>query len=1379
MVVVGGPGAAELAAPVGLDPLTLGRDLRCGLVLPDPSLGRVVATVAQIPDRSEVAMITPAASSELTVDGEPVAGPRELGPGAVLQAGETSLRYEPPGAGPPAAPPEAGDTITPGPRYIPPPAPVVFDPVGVLPAPPAPPRLRLAAAAAPLLMGAIMAVTVSPRFLFLVLVSPLVLVLSHVEGRWQARRRYRADLTQAEAALAERWERVSEARSEERAQRHLVTPDLARIADWATARSPELWSRTRTDPSFGLVRVGTGEVPSVVTVRPETRGDPAMRAVVDARIGRTRCLAAVPVTVDLAGGGVVALVGRRPDTDPVLAGLLLQLAVLHRPTDLALVAAPAPASDLARWVGWLPHLRSPDHPFGGRSLALTPAAATAVLRPVAAVAAAATVTGRPAAPAGPHLVVVVDADAGADHGVVARITEAVPAGVTIVWQATEERTVPRGTRVLVRCRPPSPAGGSTIVEVRPHAVTGEPAPVAAPRPFRPDRVSAPAADRLARRLAPLHDPAGTGPAGRPPDTVALLDILTPVAPVADPSGPGARRHRPPVPAAPTVDEVLARWSAAPVGRVPVPLGVGPDGPLSVDLVTDGPHLLIGGTTGSGKSELLASMVAGLVTATHPDQVNVLFIDFKGGALADQFAGVPHVAGSVSDLDALEANRALRALRAELERRMTVLKGRARDRADLLARHPDAAFPALVIVIDEFATITRRLPDFMAGMIDLAQRGRSLGIHLVLATQRPSVAVDENVLANTSIRVALRTLDEAESRRLVGVGDAAAIEADRRGRALVRLGPGRLHLIQAPLASAPALGDGGSGTAPVAVGDLTTGLVVGPCAVPTVGDLAAAAVGAAATQLDQVRAAVIAAGARAGSRGAVRPWPAPLPATIPLDAVLATADPVGAGPLPIGLADLPDEQIQRPATIDLDRHGGLVVLGTAGSGRSGVLCTVADMVLRTRPRAVLVGFDGGAGPLDRLAGVDRCVGVAPIDDLEATTRQIAALERELRHRRSEPDGDHRPVVVLVDDLDGVAAALTGSGAPPSLHRWYEALVRVMVEGHGVGVAVVVSARRRASLPTALLAAVGHRLALRQAEASGWAELGLPGSALAGVEFPPGRGFLDGVLVQVARVDAPDPTRLAPPATVPLVAEPATRVEPIPARLATAALPDLIRAEPGLVRGRVTVGVADITGDPVTVAIGADPVWVVGDHRSGRSTALATTAAALVSAGRPSWVVGPPRSPLVGSARPGVVAAAGPDDLALVIERLLAGVGPVPAAVAGVGPVLIVDDLDRLDGPAVDPRAAALISAGIPVAAATTAGRVGLGGLLTRHVRQAPTIVHLRPRSSRQVQETTGAGVVLRPTGERPPGRAIVAEPSGRITEAQLIMPTGSMSLIRSA
>ena len=150
-----------------------------------------------------------------------------------------------------------------------------------------------------------------------------------------------------------------------------------------------------------------------------------------------------------------------------------------------------------------------------------------------------------------------------------------------------------------------------------------------------------------------------------------------------------------------------------------------------------PHALIGGTSGAGKSELLQSIVASLIAGTRPTRLTFLFVDYKGGAASVVFNDVPHTVGYVTNLDANLSLRALTSLRAELNHRMRLMEGKAKDLAEMLERHPDDAPPSLVIVVDEFATLVKEVPDFVAGVVDIAQRGRSLGIHLVLATQRPS------------------------------------------------------------------------------------------------------------------------------------------------------------------------------------------------------------------------------------------------------------------------------------------------------------------------------------------------------------------------------------------------------------------------------------------------------------------------------------------------------------------------------------------------------------------------------------------------------------------------------------------------------------------
>src|SRR4029077_4424374 len=231
--------------------------------------------------------------------------------------------------------------------------------------------------------------------------------------------------------------------------------------------------------------------------------------------------------------------------------------------------------------------------------------------------------------------------------------------------------------------------------------------------------------------------------------------------------------------------VLGLWER--YGRTTaVPIGIGADGPFVVDIRADGPHALIAGTTGAGKSELLQTLIASLAAANRPDAMNFVLIDYKGGSAFKDCARLPHTVGMVSDLDGHLTERALASLAAELKRREEILLAagakdiedswEATSRARGLFSPPPASaaepLPRLMLVIDEFASLVAELPDFVAGLGGIAQRGRALGVHLVLATQRPAGVVSADIRANTNLRIALRVTDAAESADVIDVPDAA-------------------------------------------------------------------------------------------------------------------------------------------------------------------------------------------------------------------------------------------------------------------------------------------------------------------------------------------------------------------------------------------------------------------------------------------------------------------------------------------------------------------------------------------------------------------------------------------------------------------------------
>ncbi|MEP6844311.1 MAG: FtsK/SpoIIIE domain-containing protein [Pseudolysinimonas sp.] len=336
---------------------------------------------------------------------------------------------------------------------------------------------------------------------------------------------------------------------------------------------------------------------------------------------------------------------------------------------------------------------------------------------------------------------------------------------------------------------------------------------------------------------------------------------------------------------------------APVG-LRAPIGRDATGVVELDLVRDGPHAVVAGTTGAGKSELLVSWVLAMAARHPPSAVTFLLVDFKGGAAFAPLAGLPHVIGTVSDLDARRSARAIESLRAELQRRERVLAEhgmRSIDDWESEARSGQrsarsagvSGLARLVIVVDEFAAVVSGQPELHELFADLSARGRSLGLHLILCTQRPSGVVRDAVLANVTLRISLRVTDRGDSIAMLGSDAATRLPQEPRGRALVADGGGTIREVQLALAEP---------------GDAQR-LLTGPAPSATM-------------------------------------WCDPLAELLPLAPLLVEAGADGSPGVPFGRVDLPAEQRQPIAWYDPRGDGHLLVLGAARSGRSETLRTLA-------------------------------------------------------------------------------------------------------------------------------------------------------------------------------------------------------------------------------------------------------------------------------------------------------------------------------------------------------------------------------------------------------------------------------------------------------
>ncbi|PZS02300.1 MAG: hypothetical protein DLM56_12360 [Pseudonocardiales bacterium] len=776
--------------------------------------------------------------------------------------------------------------------------------------------------------------------------------------------------------------------------------------------------------------------------------------------------------------------------------------------------------------------------------------------------------------------------------------------------------------------------------------------------------------------------------------------------------------------------------------------------------------MVAGTTGAGKSELLQTIIAGLAVANRPDAMTFVLIDYKGGAAFKDCNTLPHTVGMVTDLDGHLTERALASLNAELKRREhllgTVAAKDIEDYWDTTDGTAAAVLPRLVLVIDEFASLVEELPDFVTGLVGIAMRGRSLGVHLILATQRPSGVVSPVIRANTNLRIALRVTDAAESTDVIDAPDSAAIGKATPGRAFARVGA------EAPV-EFQAARVGGRALVPEATTDVRH--LPWP---PMVGVAEDGAVSETTDLQVLARAIREAASDVAPIRS---PWLPPLPAAV---VVSEPAEP-GAGAVPYAIADRPSLQDRADVAFALPAGESLLVAGSAGSGRSSALRTIIGAAARLLPPTDLHVFvlDCAGGSLVTADELPHCAGYCGRADVARGARMLDRLSEEVVRRQAllarsgfasvteqhaHVAADERLpwLLLLVDGWEGFVAEydVIDSGRPVDVFG------RLVREGVSAGVRAIVSGDR-AALTARATSSIATRLVLRFADRADYGLVGLRGSSLPAT-MPPGRGVIVETTteVQVALLD-PDPGGPAQTAALRRIAATAREthagadpcrlprpVQPLPDRIALEAVPTA--GSSGPLWTVIGVGGDDAGVVGVDLAVDGPGLLIAGPPRSGRSSALRTIAASLVGAGTAVVLVVARRSSLRSlHDRPGVLAVLGPDDADALAD--LAAFGPV---------VVLVDDVEAMTdapvgGPLVD-----LLRADDGERAVVAAGRADDLGMTFRGilpaVRASRAGVLLQPRAA----DGDLLGVRLPRTAPDPlPGRGLLVV-AGTVTPVQV-------------
>lgn len=1134
--VIGGPDAGR-TLPLGQGRHVLGRGSEATMRLRDPDVSRQHVAVDVGSGRIVVSDLRSTNGSR--IDGEELdAEIRSWPVGAVLRAGSTAMTVATPvHAGASVAPGSGGrDVLRPTPRHQPPTAEIEI----TFPRPPAgPPFRRLAwvAVALPAVGGVLMAWLLdAPTFLFFALLSPVVAVGTWLSDRWTGRRSGRREAAVHAGRVLDAETRLAEALRTARRVAETAHPDLAALTTAARRRTGLLWSRTAADADAATVRLGVGPGRTGVV---RVDGDGAREA---------QSAEHLPAVADLRRDGGLAVVGPREYTDGVLASIIAQLTALHPPgaLDVHLLV------DAARlrawlWARWVPHL----HPANvhvrppGTSEAESDARLASAFTDLLARRRAVT-SLRGGAATAPQAWTVVVVDRPLDPRLAAVLREAQEAGVLVLTAARSLPELPVSSPASFRLL------GETgdIGRLCRRGLADQPVDFV-------DRMPPSTAARFARDLAGLVplDVSSTVPR-----SVRLVELSEDGLGFDDTGG------------------VTGTWSSA-RRRLRAVLGQTAAGAMVVDLCTDGPHALVAGTTGSGKSELLQTLVTSLALNHPPDTCSFLLIDYKGGAAFAEAAALPHTVGLLTDLDGQTTARALRSLNAELVRRESILAThRVADLADL----PDhVELARLVIVVDEFATLAEELPSFVPGLVSIAQRGRSLGVHLVLATQRPAGVVSPEIRANSSLRLCLRTTDESDSRDVLGTPAAAHLPVDLPGRAYMRVGTGAPRLFQvARVASA---------AAPSAERAPAVRRWAWP-ALPVRGTPPTTE----RRDLSRLSRAIAAHARGTGARPPHRPWRPPLPDHVDARELADVGEPRTR--LPIGLLDLPDLQCQRPLQLDLADGGTWLVVGGPRSGRTTLLRAVLrEAMSRLGPDELhLHVIESGGGRLaDEARDLPHTGTVTGTDDRMRTMRLVQRLAEQVAGRRATPDDlDRASVLLLVDGMEELAALV--EDAEPG--HGSVLLSRLLRDGGAAGLTCVVTADR--AVPGGRLAALArHRLVLPLADRADYAVAGVPPRAVP-EHRPPGRALYG--------EDALECQLVAPRDRLAVTGEcrprhPPLRIAELPADPVLATVEPAPGGSAGLVP--LVLGPGGDEGLPLSVDLArTGGLLVAGPPGSGRSAAL---------------------------------------------------------------------------------------------------------------------------------------------------------------------------------
>ncbi|MEV6302248.1 type VII secretion protein EccCa [Actinoplanes sp. NPDC051861] len=991
---------------------------------------------------------------------------------------------------------------------------------------------------------------------------------------------------------------------------------------WSTVGSHRLWERRPVDGDFGTVRLGLGPLEVATPIVPPRTSrvedlEPVCAVALRRFVKTYAVVPDLPVALSLPGFGRVYLRGPQQQTRALVRAMLAQAVTFHAPDDLlvAVCAGPEVAAEW-EWAKWLPHALHPtktDALGQLRMVASNIPMLEAILEDV--------VASRPrfdpdaVMTVSPHLIVVLDGGdvGGSDH----LMTEGGIDGVTLIDLTTAPpRMLDRASLVLEL---------DEKGDLHTASIDGR------TRVGRPDTLHEEQALGLARQIAPLRLSVASRSESRLSTEMGLAELLNLGNPYDfDPATAwGVRPNR---------------------DRLRVPIGIAPDGsPIDLDIKESaqegmGPHGLLVGATGSGKSELLRTMVLALA-ATHSSEIlNFVLVDFKGGATFAKLDRLPHTSAVITNLrhNLSLVDRMRDAISGELIRRQELLQdaGKYDSQRDYerarAAGAPLTPLPNLLIICDEFSELLSAKPDFIDMFVQIGRVGRSLGVHLLLASQKLEEGRLRGLDTHLSYRIGLRTFSSSESRAAIGVPDAYELPR-APGHGYLKFGMEALVRFRAAYVSGKYEDTSGATVTeltpdmdpalPYSTQYVAPKVTEAPVVVPGEADEDAMGESVLDILVDRLEG---------GGVPAHQVWLPPLDVPPTLDQIMpplvvdnqrgltvSVTESRGALQVPVCLVDRPFDQRRELLNLDLaGASGHLVVVGGPQSGKTTLLRTVIiGLALTHSPlEAQFYCLDLGGGGLAALRDLPHSGGVASRLDVDRMRRTVAEV-RSLLEARERYFADHDVESMAVyrrrklqgefgdDPFGDVFLVVDGLG---TLRKEFEDLeldvADITARGLNFGVHVVASAARWMDVRPSLRDFFGSKLELRLGDPTDSvmdrrAALNVP-------ENSPGRGVTaEGMhfLAALPRVDGTADPQTVPEGVAKLVHQMneawtgprAPQVRMLPTELTYEQLP----LHAGGPAGRVPIGIAESDLQPVFLDFDAEPhCMLFGDLECGKSSFL---------------------------------------------------------------------------------------------------------------------------------------------------------------------------------